>query len=327
MDRIFITGATGFIGSFVTNQLAEQGNKLICLVRKTSNLQWIEKLNCELLYGSLYEPDSYSKAIKNVDYIFHIAGITKALSINDYYRGNVLATKYLLDRVVAESPNLKRFLFVSSQSAVGPSPSSEAVDESVPCHPITDYGKSKMEAEQVVSQYMDRLPITIIRPPAVYGPRDTDVYHFFKFLKMGINLTVQGIDQLVSIIYVEDLARGIISAAFSPNTLGNTYFLCEEKSYLWSDIAQIASVHLGKKYWNLYVPLFIALNLARILELIAKMSKKPTILNSQKIKEIIQPYWSISPQKAMKDFGYRTEFPVKEGIQKTIDWYITNHWL
>jgi dihydroflavonol-4-reductase len=327
MSRIFLTGATGFIGGFLARKLFEGQHKLICLVRKTSNLQWIKDLDCEFCYGSLGQPDSYISALKDCDYIFHLAGVTKAFKSEDYFSGNVLATQKLLQTVMKVNPKLKRFLFVSSQAAIGPSPTEQPLTEDAPYHPITDYGRSKMEAEQIVRQNFPNLPITIIRPPSVYGPHDTDVYHFFRFLKKGINLMVGKVDQLVSLVYVEDLIQGILDAAFSDNTKRQIYFLCEKTPNHWSEVAQISSKILERNYITIHLPLPLAVGVANIFEISSKITRKPTILNRQKINEIKQRYWTVSSDKARRDFGYQTNFPLESGIKKTIDWYKNNHWL
>lgn len=327
MANIFLTGATGFVGSFVAQKLIERKHQVTCLVRNTSNRRWIEQLPLTYCTGSLYQPDSYKDAVKAADYILHIAGVTKALNRDEYYRGNVNATEYLLDTVVRQNPNIKRFLLVSSQAAVGPSPGPEPIDETAPMNPLTDYGKSKMEAERIAHNYMDKIPITIVRPPAVYGPRDTDVLNFFKNMKWGINLQVGRTDQLVSLIYVEDLAEGIIRAAFSSHTAGETYFLCEDPPYRWSEFARIAARVMGKKYITVRVPYFLAYGVATLLEIISQIQRQPTILNRQKMREIKEPYWALSCKKAEEHFGFRTTIPLPEGIRRTVEWYRQMGWL
>lgn len=327
MAKIVLTGATGFVGSFVAEKLIEDQHEVICLIRKTSNLKWLEKLPVKLVVASLFDPETYKDVLRNADYILHVAGVTKAGNPADYYRGNVQTTKLLLDTVLDVNPSLKKFLLVSSQAAVGPSPDKKPIDEDYPLHPLTDYGKSKMEAENLARGYMDRLPITIVRPPSVYGPRDTDVYIFFKNLRRGWNLQVGDTDQLVSLVYVEDLAGGIIQAAFSEKSSGKTYFLCEEPAYYWSHVAETAAGIMNRNYRTIKVPLLAAKGVASLLEVISGLRKRPTILNRQKILEIQQPYWAISSGRAREDFDYHTGFALPDGIARTIEWYQNAGWL
>ncbi|MEJ2634976.1 MAG: NAD(P)-dependent oxidoreductase [Calditrichia bacterium] len=327
MAKIVLTGATGFVGSFVAEKLIEDQHEVICLIRKTSNLKWLEKLPVRLVVASLFDPETYKDVLRNADCILHVAGVTKAEDPADYYRGNVQTTKLLLDTVLEVNPSLSKFLLVSSQAAVGPSPDEMPIDESYPSRPLTDYGKSKLLAENLARTYMSRLPITIVRPPSVYGPRDTDVYIFFKNLKKGWNVQVGDTDQLVSLVYVEDLARGIIQAAISERSSSKTYFLCEEPAYYWSHVAEIAAGIMNRNYRTIKIPLLAAKGVAGILEVISKLRKRPTILNRQKILEIQQPYWAISSRRAQTDFHYHTGFALPDGIARTIEWYQHACWL
>ena len=326
MAKIFLTGATGLVGSFVAQKLLEQKHQVNCLIRITSNLKWIEGLPLQLLTGSLFEPQSFKDAVADSDYVLHVAGVTKAFDKTEYCRGNVETTKLLLDTICEVNTSLKRFLLVSSQAAVGPSPGANPIDETYACHPLTDYGISKMESEQLAHRYMEKVPITIVRPPSVYGPRDTDVFNFFKGIRRGLNLQVGDMDQLVSLVYVEDLAAGIIQAAFSPNSLGKTYFICEETPYYWSHVAEITAEIMGIKFRTIRIPYKLAIGIASLLEVYSKLQKKPTILNRQKMLEVKQSFWSISPQNAINDFGYQTQFPLPKGIEKTIRWYEETEW-
>ncbi len=327
MARIFLTGATGFVGSFVAQRLVEQRHEVVCLVRPTSNLRWIRDLPLTLVQGSLFQPETYREYLRQSEYILHVAGVTKGLKIQDFYRGNVETTRYLLETVVTLGVPLRRFLLVSSQAAVGPSPSRELIKEDFPCRPITDYGRSKLAAERLLFSFRNNVPFTIVRPPAVYGPRDTDILNFFKNLKAGFNLTVGKVDQWLSLVYVEDLARGILQAAFSPEAVGKTYFLCEDQAYFWSQVSRLATDIMGKSVRTVHVPYGVAYLVASILELVSKIRRKPTILNRQKMKEIRQPYWGISNQRARKDLGYRTHVPLEAGIKRTIEWYQQMGWL
>jgi nucleoside-diphosphate-sugar epimerase len=170
--------------------------------------------------------------VKDVDYIYHIAGNTSAKNLEEYLFGNCQATINLMEAAIKVAPNLQRFLFVSSQTAVGPALSAtEPATEDTPMQPITDYGKSKKAAEEAVHKYIGKLPFTIVRPPAVYGPRDTEIYSIFKTIKMGIVPYMGFNKKLLSLVNVFDLCDGIINAAESRNTLGKTYFVSSEEFY------------------------------------------------------------------------------------------------
>jgi len=324
---ILLTGASGFIGSFVAELLAEQNREVTCLVRKSSNRLWLEGLSLNFFVGSLSEPASYESVLRNCDYVIHLAGITKTFNKDEFYQGNVVNTQNLLDSIVRLKRPVKRFLLVSSQAAVGSSPTRDAIDEAYPCHPITSYGKSKYECERVAAKYRNKVPITIVRPPAVYGPRDKDVLNLFKSIRLGVNLMVGKTDQFVSIVYVKDLARGIVQATFSENSIGKTYFICEETAYHWSHIAKMIGEQMNKKFMTIKLPLTVAQILAFFMEISAKISRQNTILNREKILEINEPYWVISPHKAKQDFNYSTQYPLHLGIENTLRWYQENNWL
>src|ERR1041385_4347690 len=183
---VLITGATGFIGSHLAEELHKKGYKLRCLVRKTSNLVWLEHLPVEYVYGDLFDEEILKKSGKGVDYIYHVAGLTKAKTREEYFRGNHLATKNLFHAAREAKSNLKRFVLVSSLAAVGPSLNGSPVDERTAYHPITAYGESKMEAEKECLNAAHSVPMTIARPPAVYGPRDKDVFEFFNTMNKGL---------------------------------------------------------------------------------------------------------------------------------------------
>ncbi|MFZ0388911.1 MAG: NAD-dependent epimerase/dehydratase family protein [Calditrichia bacterium] len=327
MANIFLTGATGFVGSFVAEALIKNKHRVTCLVRSTSNLRWLENLPVKINEGELLNPESYRKAVESADRVIHVAGVTKAADRQEYYQGNVEATRLLLETIRAVNSKLKSFLLVSSQAAVGPSTPMQPLDESAPFAPLTDYGKSKMEAELLAREYMAELPLTIVRPPVVYGPRDTDVLIFFKNIQKGLNLQVGKLDQLVSLVYVEDLARGIMQAALSDYTPGETYFICDDRPFYWSQVAALSARIMQKKYWTVRFPLPLVKGAAWGIEQYSRYRKKPSILNRQKMQEINQENWVVDPSKAQEHFGYETRFPLVKGMENTIDWYKKAGWL
>jgi nucleoside-diphosphate-sugar epimerase len=325
--KFFVTGTTGFIGSWVAKQLTERGDRVTCLVRKTSNLKWLKDLPAEYHYGSLLEPETLKDGVQNADYVLHIAGVTKALSLEEFYKGNVEATRNLLDVVREVNPGVKKFVHVSSQAAVGPSSSTAPMDEESPMRPLTDYGRSKMQSEQTVREYMDALPITVLRPPTVYGPRDTDVFEVFKNVHHRVNLKVGSVEPVVSIIHAFDLSRGIILAAEHPKSAGETYFICNEDPCAWPEVIDTLQKLMNKKVLNIPIPYPVAYSFGAVMEAVAHISGKPTILNRQKMREVNAKYWIASARKIREQLGYTTQLSLEEGLKNTLEWYRKNKWI
>jgi nucleoside-diphosphate-sugar epimerase len=325
--RVLITGATGFIGGHLTEALHNKGYQLRCLVRKTSDLQWIKHLPIEYVYGDLFDTQVLTRAMKDVEYIYHLAGVTKAKTKEEYFTGNHLATKNLLNAVLASQANLKRFIYVSSQTAVGPTLAGESVDETTPFHPITTYGISKMEAEKECLALMGQLPITIVRPPAVYGPRDKDVFEFFNTMNKGLQPMIGFNNKTVSLIHVKDLVDGIILAGEHENGLRQTYFISSERFYNWKEVGEVTSRVIGKKALRLKIPEFGVYIIATVSELFSLLSRKPVLLNLEKARDIVQNAWTCSIAKAQRELNFRESFTLEEGIKNTVAWYRQHHWL
>lgn len=325
--KVLLTGANGFIGSFLAEKLINKKYKVRCLVRSTSNMRWIADLETEFVYGDLSDRNSLKKAIRDVDYIYHLAGVTKASDNNLYNKGNFEGTKNLIDTVIENKSRLKRFVFSSSQAAYGPSASLTPIDENQPRSPLTEYGRSKLKAQQYVESKMDQLPVTIVIPPAVYGPRDTDVLEFFKTVKMGIIPQLGGKDKYASIIHVSDLADGIIMAAESGKSAGSTYFLANQRPVAWSEIARVALDFMGKRAVTINVPISVVSGIAGLTEIYSKISGRPNIVSRQKLIEMKQDFWICSPQKAKRDFGFESKIDLEEGIKDTLAWYVKHNWL
>lgn len=218
MKKVLITGATGFIGSHTAEHFLSKGVSVRCLVRRHhKSLGWIEKKDVEVQRGDLSEPGCLDELLHGIDTVIHVAGITKAKSPAEYYQGNVQSTQNLLDAAV-RSGAIQKFCYVSSQTVIGPSPTGRPLTESDPCHPITNYAKSKLEAEHRCHQAMDKIPIVILRPSAVFGPRDKDVLEIYRFVELGIRPVLGSSQKTLSLVYGPDLADAIYQAALSDRT-------------------------------------------------------------------------------------------------------------
>jgi nucleoside-diphosphate-sugar epimerase len=325
--RVLITGATGFIGSHIAEALHRKGYQLRCLVRRTSDLTWLNKLPIEYHYGDLFDIDALRTAARDVDYIYHVAGLTKAKTKEEYFRSNHLATKNILSAVADANPNLKRFIHISSQAAVGPSDPGKPIDEQTPFHPITTYGISKMEAEKECLKMMDTFPITIARPPAVYGPRDKDVFEFFNTMNKGLQPMIGFGQKYVSLIHVRDLADGIILAGEHPDGRGQTYFISSERYYNWREVGDITSHIMNKRALRLHIPEWGVYTVATFAELFSIFSKKPALINFEKAKDIVQDAWTCDISKAKQQLGFRESHSLETGIKETVAWYKQQGWL
>ena len=325
--KILLTGANGFIGSFLTEKLVNKKYDVNCLVRSSSNIRWIANLNIQFLYGDLNDKKTLRNAIRGVDIIYHLAGVTKAGWKSEYENGNYTGTKNLVDTILESGTKLKRFVFAGTQAAYGPSDSLRPIDENKTRLPLTDYGFSKLKAQQYVESKMDQIPVTIVVPPAVYGPRDNDVLEFFKTVKMGIIPQLGGKDKYASIIHVDDLTDGIIQAAESKNSIGQAYFLANPKPVAWSEIARITLDQLGKRAIRINIPYALVSTIAAFTEIQSRITRKPNILSRQKLIEMRQDFWICSSQKAKKDFGFEPKINIEEGIKDTLAWYVAHNWL
>jgi nucleoside-diphosphate-sugar epimerase len=327
LTKVFITGATGFIGSHLADSLLKKNYLIKCLIRKTSNIRWLKDKGVEFVYGDLFSNDVLSEAVKDVDYVYHLAGVTFGKKKEDYYRGNSEATGNFIDVVYRSNPGLRKFIFVSSQTAVGPSYDGIPVDETTECRPITTYGRSKLEAEKEVIAYFDKMKCTIVRAPAVYGPRDAAIYEYFKAMSRGLQALIGLGTKKVSLINSFDLVDGIVLAGESEKAVSNIYFISSEKFYTWSEIGKLTSRLMNKRTVPVKVPHLVVYTVGAFAQSFSLFSSKPAILNLEKCKDLTRKYWICSTEKAMKELGFREHLGLEQGLKMTIDWYRENGWI
>ncbi len=327
--KVSITGANGFIGSHLVDRLLAQGAEVTCLIRRTSNLRWLEKKKVRLVEGDLRSHDALKQLIKDADYVYHIAGVVKSKTREGYFSGNRDATRNIFDICYRNNSRISKFIYISSQAAVGPSYDLEhPVEESSACHPITTYGESKLAAEEVVLGYRDRVPVTIVRPPAVYGPRDTEIFIFFETIRRGLNPMIGFDEKRVSLIHARDLVDGIILAGESKQSAGEIYFISSETFYGWQECARLAARLMGKnRPFQIRIPHALVYTIAGVAQFISLFQKQAATLNIEKARDITQRYWTCSVKKAMHDLGYRQNISLEQGFEETIKWYVDQGWI
>lgn len=325
--RVLVSGATGFVGSHLVDRLVEQNKSVRCLVRKTSDLKYLQHPSIELVYGGLDPTTDWDSALEGVDTIYHVAGKTFARRAQDYFAVNHKGTETVVAAALKRRQNIRRFVLISSLAAAGPSPDGILINESSPNNPITPYGRSKLAGEEAVLAVADLLPITIVRPPAVYGPRDYGVYEFFKMIAGGMFPMIGNYDKRVSLVHVRDLARGIVLAGESDQSRGRTYFVSSEEAYSMAAIAGTIAKLLGKKPRRIPIPRSIAYAVALGAEAFAAVTRKPPVINRDKVTDLSQRCWGCSIDRAKADLGYQQLIPLEAGLKETIDWYKAEGWL
>ena len=280
----------------------------------------------EIIPGDLLEPSSVAHAIGNADFVIHIAGVTRARRPKEFFEGNVVATRNLLT-AASRSAKLKKICYVSSLTAVGPSPDGAPLDEQSPCKPITSYGKSKRQAEEVCQSYSSRVPIVILRPPAVYGPRDKDVLELFKAARFGIQPDVGSEQKTLSLLYGPDLAKAIVASTISVRTTGKTYFVADPTVYMQSRIFDLITELVGSRSFRPKIPPSLVYTAAAITEFISFFRKKPAVLSIDKARDLMQRHWVCTAESLRHDIGFEAETGLEDGLRLTYQWYLQQNWV
>jgi len=326
---VLVTGATGFLGSHIAEQLSRSGRKVRALVRETSNLSFLNTLeNVEYAYGSVDDPAACLAAAEGVTGIIHAAGLVKAKSSDDFRRINMEGTENLV--VAAErAGNVKRFVFVSSQAAGGPSDAAGSpvkVGEETP--PVTAYGRSKLMAEKILLNSRKTLTSTILRPPAIYGPRDSEILIFFKAVRNGVLPLTNPLEAKYSMIYGPDCAAACIRALDADTESGLVLYLDDGRPVSFREMIARVETALGKKAWlRLPLPKNVVRGAAVLTELYGKATKQPVMLTMDKCNELHAAGWVCDGKTATEKLGWTPEVQFAEGVQITADWYRSEGWL
>ncbi len=317
-----ITGASGFIGTWLRERLLADGVDVIAIRRPGSPEAKVGRS----VTASYSDLDALKRVMadERPDYVFHVAGVTKGRTYEDFRNGNVVPTKNLLRALEAEHPDVKRFVHISSLAAFGPAEAARPLRESDPREPIEFYGESKLEAERVVEE--SNVPWTIMRPSGVYGPRDVDMFELFKSAHRGVNLFFGNRHRWFSKIYVDDCVRAILDGAASDATVAQGYFLGEGGPVTWDEFQSEIVQVVDRKVRTVNLPEFLVTVAAYGGELMTRFDGKPRLFNHQKAKMGAQEAWTCHVDKAREDFGFVADVKVPEGVQKTHRWYLDNGW-
>jgi len=326
-ETALVTGASGFVGSHLVERLLREGFGVVCQVRATSRRDWLEGLDVERRVADLRDPDALDRVVDGVDYVFHVAGLLRGRTAEAYDAVNVEGTRRLLEAVSRAVPHLRRFVYVSSLAAAGPCLSREPLDEQVEPHPITAYGASKLGGERTVLEWNDRLPVSVVRPPAVYGPRDTTLLSLFVIARRyGIAPVIGSLRKELTFVHVADLVECLWLAATADVALGQVYFV-GSGTHTWGEIIDALSAALGQRLWRLRIPGLAARLVGELGELWWTLTGKPQVICRRKMRDLLQPRWTCSWAKAERELGYRPRVPLEIGLRETAEWYAEHGWL
>jgi nucleoside-diphosphate-sugar epimerase len=258
--------------------------------------------------------------------VFHIAAATSAPDERSFMVRNVEGTENVLR--IAQKAGVKNIIVLSSLAAAGPTVDGAPISEEVPCRPVSLYGKSKMRMEELIKDQAESdQRITIIRPPAVYGPREENIYTLFKSASRGIAPIIgDGNRPRVSMVHVRDLIRGILLAADKSKEGVSTYFISSDQIYTWNQVTDVLSSLLGKKLWRPKVDPRLLKNISGVLEAFGSLSGKTPMLNRDKAKELSLE-WLCSVEKAKKELGFTPKVDLQRGFYETLSWYRAHFWL
>lgn len=323
--RIAVTGATGFIGSHVVEALSARGHEVACLVRSPEKARVLDGLALRFVYGDLDSPEALTSLVKDQDTVIHLAGLTKAPRPDDFVRVNVGGTERLIEAIRRTCPDLARLVYFSSAETMGPSPGGAPLTEDIAPKPFSAYARSKVMAEKCLEVVRDSVAVTVVRPPAVYGPRDRDVAILFRMLSRGVQPVVKPAP-VFSVIYVKNLAEGICKAIESPLRGARSYFFTDGAPCSWLDFGRLIARALGKKPLQLRIPLFVMRAVAHAAGFLTAITGKSGILSREKIEEMIGS-WVVSDARARQELGYSPRFSTEQGVAETATWYRQAGWI
>jgi nucleoside-diphosphate-sugar epimerase len=326
--KVLLTGASGFVGSHVLDRLLADGHPTRVLLRQTSSLTHIGDAltRVETAEGSLAAPATLQRALDGVTHVIHCAGCTKALRRADYFEANEAGTRNLVEAANAVAGDLRRFVLVSSLAAAGPAAPGRPAREDDPPAPVSDYGHSKLAGEAVVRSNC-RVPWVILRPPAVYGPRDPDFLTLFRAVQNRVMPEFGGGRQELSLVQVGDLARVIAGSLEHPEPVGRTYYVAHPEVVTSRALSLEIGRLMGRRLLTFPAPAALLWMACALAGLGARLRGRPGILSLAKYPELRAPSWACDASRLARETGLTAATPMAAGLRDLLQWYRSEGWL
>lgn len=332
--KILITGASGFIGSFIVEEALKRGFETWAAMRKSSSKEYLQDERIKFIELNLSSKDQLVEQLRGqaFDYVVHAAGVTKCLNKADFHRINTEGTKNLVTALLELQMPLKRFVFVSSLSVFGAireqQPYEEIRETDTP-QPNTEYGRSKLEAERFLDSLSSRTPFpyVILRPTGVYGPREKDYFLMAQSIKQHSDFAVGYKRQDITFVYVSDVVQAVF-LALEKGQSGRKYFLSDGEVYQSTTFSDLIHEELGRPWWiRITAPVWVLRIVTFFGEYYSRLTGKITALNNDKYNILRQRNWRCDIQPAIDELGYHPEVDLKEGVRRAIKWYKEQGWL
>lgn len=332
--KVFLTGANGFVGSHILDALKAADVDVTIMLRKTSDTTFIAdhmkaglpKTGFAVVYGSLADPDAVTRAMEGADVVVHCAGKTKALDEKEFFAVNREGTAHVVRAANAHRATVRHLVHVSTLAVSGPGMPGSPTRETDPPNPVSTYGRSKLAGEEVV-QKESAVPWTILRPAAVYGPKDRDFLTVFRCVKRGLAILPGHGRQWLSLVYVADVAEAVRRCLDRKEAVGKVYHVAAEPPFTGSGLVEAMGTATGRKVHAVNVPGPLVYVTCVAQEWASRLRRQPHTLSRQKFPELQAPGWVCATDRMRDDIGFTAATSLDVGLARTIVWYRETGWL
>ncbi|MCS7303705.1 MAG: NAD-dependent epimerase/dehydratase family protein [Thermoguttaceae bacterium] len=338
MSKVLVTGGSGFVGSHLAEALVARGDQVTCLVRRTSRKEFLETLGVQLVYGDLGDVESLAKAVRGQEVVYHVAGLTHVLDRQEFYRVNAEAVGRVAEACAKAGPSPPVLVLVSSLAAAGPARHGRPRTEQDPPEPVSHYGRSKLAGEEAARNWADQVPITIVRPPIIFGPRDRACLEWFKCIKrFRLHFVPGWRRRRYSWIHIADLVRLLLAAAERGERLQKTnlperqsigiYFADSGEHPTFAEMGRKMAAAMGCGVAVCYVAMPVLWTITAGIEAVSRLRRKPFYVNFDKIREASAGHWICSAEKAAVQLGFSPQASLDQRLHETVVWYRQAGWL